>query len=110
LNILTTYKQRDDKQYYFLHEESIDLKDTWMGSDATVGEIYRASLKEHGRCTGRVYVDYLHGDSKFGPYHVGWVFEKRQKYEDSSDTYILEVWVSLVDKDETHRVIEYHAI
>jgi len=97
-----------------MYDDEIELADTWMGEDATIGEIYRAMQKEYGRCTGKVYIDRREDSDPEGTYPrtiaIGWVFEKREKYEDCNKTFIHETWVSLVDKDETTRVIEYHAI
>ena len=53
----------------------------------TIGNLFRAMQAEFGRCTGKVYI----GDGD----HIGWVFESRDKYTDSSDTYIREVWVAI---------------
>jgi hypothetical protein len=63
----------------------------------TPGELYRSCLKEYGRCTGKVYVD-LPGKPATP---VGWVFEGRQKYEDTGESYLREVWVSIHDKPDT---------
>ena len=69
----------------------------------TPGEVYRYGLKEYGRCTGKVYV----GDGV----HVGWVFEGRQRYEDTGEPYVRQVWVTVHDAPETvTRERHYHAI
>ena len=57
----------------------------------TPGELFRASRKEYGRCTSRIYIDTSEGMKS-----VGWVFLKRQAYEDSpKETYLQETWVTL---------------
>lgn len=56
-------------------------------------EVYRYGLKEYGRCGGRMYVD-ENGRSK----HIGWVFEKIAKYEDTGKPYKLETWIALHEK------------
>ncbi len=107
MKIHTEYVQElDSGERYHNYEESIDLADTYMGEDATIGEIYRASQKEHGRCTGKVYID----TQSRGTISVGWVFVKRQKFDDSSETFLMETWVTLVDKDETVREVIHHDI
>jgi hypothetical protein len=70
-----------------------------------VGELYRTLRAEYGRCIGKVYVD-----TDDGPKAVGWVFQSRDRYEDSNETYLREVWITLYDRYD--RVIEadYHAI
>jgi len=61
-----------------------------------IGKLFRNLQQEYGRCSGKVYVD-----TKEGTKPVGWVFEKRMKYDDARgndpdrDFYIREVWVSL---------------
>lgn len=56
------------------------------------GELYRAMRAEYGRCMGKVYVDRPEGGE---PQHVGWVFIKRDKYEDTGKPYLREVWVTV---------------
>ena len=66
------------------------LADTWLGEDATMGEIYRASVKEYGRCTSKVYVD-----TDDGTQPVGWHFVKRVKYDDADEYYLQGAWVTV---------------
>ena len=53
----------------------------------TVGEAFTAMQSEYGRCVSKVYV----GDGL----HIGWVFEKLQKYTDCDETYLMQTWVTL---------------
>lgn len=70
------------------------------------GELYRALQREYGRCTGKVYVDTADGTKR-----VGWVFLKRAEYEDSSETFLQETWVTLHDAPDTvTRERHYHAL
>src|SRR6266446_5663501 len=50
-----------------------------------VGALYTSLVKEHGRCTGRMYVDEAVASAAGGggtrQRHVGWVFLRRKKYE-----------------------------
>jgi hypothetical protein len=61
------------------------------------GRLFRDAQKEHGRCTSKVYVD--GPDGRAVP--IGWVFEKRQQYEDTgcygrpAEYFTLETWVEL---------------
>lgn len=55
------------------------------------GELFRCLRGEYGLCTGRMYVDAKTG----GAVQIGWVFQKRVRYEDSHETYIREVWVEV---------------
>jgi len=48
---------------------------------------FKRLVRVYGRCTGKVYRD---PDGK----HVGYVFIKRQKYEDCNETYLHETWVT----------------
>lgn len=100
--------------YRFSEDIITDLADTYMGEDASIGEIFRASQKEHGRCTGKVYIDTRTDKDPPGKYprtiHVGWVFEKLDRYEDTGEPYKHETWITLLDKDETIRVRKHHEI
>lgn len=65
-----------------------DVYETWTGE---TGELYRDCVREYGRCIGRIGVDTAEGTT----YPVGWVFLKRMQYEDSDQTYLREVWVTV---------------
>ena len=70
------------------------------------GELYRTMQREYGRCISKIYVG-----RPGGPIAVGWVFVKRNKYEDSDETYLREVWVTVHDAPDTiKRERHYHKI
>ena len=66
---------------------------------STTGEVYRFGVKEYGRCTGKVWVDC----SSHARHHVGWVFQGRDTYEDSDETYLREVWIGLYETIDGER-------
>jgi hypothetical protein len=78
---------------YRIHDQVTPIKETYFDEDASPGEIYRECLKEHGRCTSKVYID-----TKDGPKAIGWVFQKREKYEDVNETFLKETWVTLLSE------------
>ena len=57
------------------------------------GKLYRSCVREYGRCSGRLYV----GSGT----PIGWVFVKRQKYEDTGEAYIQETWITLHETSKT---------
>jgi hypothetical protein len=65
--------------------------DVYETGFADPGDLYREFQKEYGRCTGKVHVDAPDGKIL----DVGWVFQKRKKYTDVNETYLLETWVTL---------------
>ena len=69
------------------------------------GVLYRALLKEYGRCIGSVHVDRPGGKVS----NIGWVFLKRKKYDDCDETFLAETWVTLHKKQPT-RTVEYHYV
>lgn len=71
----------------------------------TTGELYRGLIKEYGRCAGKVYIDLKTGGRKC----VGWVFVKRQKYEDANETYLMETWVSMHEKKPVTTTEHFYA-
>lgn len=74
------------------------------------GELFRAFQKEYGRCVSKIYIDNPSGDP-FNPIIVGWVFEKRQRYDDSKNTFLLETWITLHEKKPTvTRQFHYHEL
>jgi hypothetical protein len=82
---------------YYVNETRVDVnRHCQLGNSgifrtpfAKVGDLYRDMQKEHGRCTGKMYVD--RGGK---PVWVGWVFQKRDKYTDSKKSFLLETWVN----------------
>ena len=79
----------EDKGYVF-SEWNEDLKDTWMGEDASIGDIFRACREEYGRCQSKIYVD-----TDKGPKAIGWYFVKRDQYQGDDDTYLRGAWVTV---------------
>lgn len=75
----------------------------WQNTDMTEkAEIFSAMQKEYGRC-----VSVMYRETKDGDIQVGWVFEKKMKYEDArtnkpEDFYIRQVWVELRRQDLTY--------
>lgn len=65
-----------------------------------VGTLFRSARKEHGRCTGKIYID-----TPDGARAIGWVFRKRSKYEDCNKTFLCETWVEVHTQEPT---TEYH--
>lgn len=62
----------------------------------TEGELFREMRDEYGRCVSKVYIG-----SDENVRAVGWVFQKRVKYEDSNESYLQETWVTVHDKPPT---------
>lgn len=67
-----------------------------------IGELFRELQREYGRCVGKCYVDKKDGSSQA----IGWVFQKRQKYDDCNETFLSEVWVTLYKSYDKHTVID----
>jgi glucan-binding YG repeat protein len=61
----------------------------------TTGELFKHLRREHGRCTGKMYIDTKQGETK----QTGWVFEKREHYwgaqRGQEKGYIKQTWVSV---------------
>ena len=114
MKIETSYINRTEG--YRFGDEVIDVDDTIFDpeSPTLIGDIFRYSQKEYGRCTGKVHIDTRAPGDPEGVYsrsrHVGWVFESRQAYEDTGEPYLREVWVILLARDETIREREHHYI
>ena len=76
--------------------------DVYETGYSTVGELFRAVRREYGRCISRVYVDRAN-DAK----PIGWVFERRAKYDDCNQTYLQHTWVTIHDALPT-KTVKYH--
>jgi hypothetical protein len=97
-------------------EDTIFGESPWMDAySATWEQAYRSARSEFGRCTGKIYRDVrVQGDYP-PPFparpaqrretrevrHVGWVFQGRDKYGDTGETYLREVWVEVREKPDT---------
>lgn len=88
---------------YRFADETYSIEGTVFEDMKTVGEVFGWLVREYGRCIGKVYFDSETGPPK----HVGWVFQKRDRYEDTREPYLLETWVTLLAKDETVMTREY---
>jgi hypothetical protein len=65
-----------------------DIYETFTDSK---GKLFKALQNEYGRCISKIFVDDLDGKTK----QVGWVFEKKQKYDDVNEFFILETWITI---------------
>jgi hypothetical protein len=65
-----------------------DIYETFTDSK---GKLFKALQNEYGRCISKIFVDESDGKQK----QVGWVFEKKQKYDDINEFFILETWITI---------------
>ncbi len=81
-----------------------DYSDTqdWDAANTTA-DVYKAALKEFGRCVSKIYRDNEDKTAR----HIGWVFEKRVKFSDCNEYYIQEVWLVPLISKETKTFREY---
>lgn len=70
-----------------------------LDENPTPGEVFRRLRAEYGRCTGAVYVDGPDGKAR----RVGWVFVSKQRYDDSPEFYLREVWACIVEVQHSER-------
>ena len=80
-----------------------DVQEWDNGLCETPSEVYHAALKEYGRCMSKMYIDNKDGKAR----HVGWVFEKKCRYEDTNEPYIQETWITPLLSYETKHICEY---
>lgn len=72
------------------------LSSTYMGEDATKGEIFLALQKEYGRCTSKIYFEYTSRADR----ECGWYFVKRDRLSDTGESYLRGAWVMLLTQPE----------
>lgn len=93
-----------------VQEQYVNRTENFSGGDSglyepftdNVGELFLAMQREHGRCTGKVYIDTPEGSKQ-----IGWVFEKLRPYSDADENFLAETWISLHEKEPT-KTIEHH--
>lgn len=92
----------------YIQERYVDKTDGYMFGESdiyepytdNVEELFRSLQRDFGRCSGKVYI----GEAQ----QIGWVFEKRMKYEDCNEYYLQEVWVTLHDDLPSHTTKYYY--
>lgn len=70
------------------------------------GDLFQSLMSEYGRCKGKIYHDNVLDDNG-NNLPIGYIFQKRQKYNDSNETFLMETWVTFHVKPPT-KTIEYH--
>jgi len=97
----------------YVQETQVNVTEGYTFGDSEVYEtftdsvqrLFRACQREHGRCTGRVYIDGADGKARA----IGWVFVKRERYQDSGEYFTLETWVTLHQAPpDRHVTYHYH--
>ena len=82
MKIQISHVNRDKGYIYSKYEEKLDKQDR--------GCLFRRLSREFGRCSSKVYV----GEGT----PVGWCFEKKNRYEDTRETYIMETLVTITEE------------
>jgi len=80
-----------------------DIQDWDNGLCDTPSDVYRAAIKEYGRCISKMYIDDKNNEAQ----HIGWVFEKKCYYEDTKEPYIQRTWIVPLLSIETKVIREY---
>ena len=62
-----------------------------------VRTLFLALQRMYGGCVSKIYIDQEGGE----PAAIGWVFQKRTKYDDCDRHYLQSVWVILHEKKPT---------
>jgi hypothetical protein len=87
----------DNEKIYYLGDSGL-----YEPFTSDIKRLFRAMMREHGRCISKIYIE-TDNTSKA----IGWVFEKRMKYEDCNEYYICHTWVTL-HKEQPTKTIENH--
>ena len=88
------------------NDRRIHFGDTGVVESAyeDIGKLFRELQREHGRCTGKVFIDTKAGDRQ----HIGWVFEKKDEYTDTHESFIHETWITVhEDKPTVETTYDY---
>ncbi len=60
------------------------------------GILFKSLQQEHGRCISKMYRDIMCTNEGPAPArHIGWVFEKLKKYDDSPERFLCHTWVEI---------------
>jgi len=66
-----------------------------------IKELLQTLRKEYGECISKIFVD---PDAK----QIGWVFEKKVKYDDCNETFLMQTGVELHEKKPDHTVENHY--
>ena len=90
--IKTTHLDADSQCIYSEYDTPIEKTDI-----NNLTDLYHFGVKEYGKCISKMHVDDKEGNAK----HIGYVFHKKQHYEDSKGSYLMETWLSMEHYFET---------
>jgi hypothetical protein len=106
----------ENKNNIWIEEEGCEIKEDrriifyesgiYESRYDNVGELFKSLQKNWGRCTSKVYRDVESGVLGTITQAIGWVFQKKEKYEDCNKYYLRETWVTLHER-EPQTTIKY---
>ena len=74
-----------------------DPYEPYWHDDTPLSKIFRILQREWGKCVSKVYIDRTDGEV----WHIGYVFQRKMRYEDTGEPYIREVWVTFHESEPT---------
>lgn len=87
-NLIVEVVQINETKNWQIHHN------TFESAYNTPGELFRDCLKEYGKCTSKVFIDKVNVDK---PVHVGWCFERLEKYSDCNEKFKCATWVTVLE-------------
>ena len=105
LTISHVQQDDDGRAFRMGEDESVVLDNASAWQPKNEGDLFRLCRKEYGQCTGRVCWECsvpnpVGGEMQLTDSH-GWVFQRRERYEDAQRipqgaprTFLHETWVS----------------
>ena len=98
-------------EYLWIKEEWIDRTrraysgstEPYETSTGDIGTLFKSLQKRYGRCVSKMYFSKTI-DGQLKTIQSGWVFQRKQKYQDCDKYYISETWIT-VYKSEPKKVV-----
>ena len=98
--ISTTMINRDEKHSFGPDPEELEEIEA-----SSMGELFQKMRALHGRCTGKVHIDTRGPSDPPGVFNktltIGWVFLKKDKYEDTGEPFLCETWITVHEQRPT---------
>lgn len=85
---------------YLIYEDVLCLEDLYLTDD----NLYKSMQAEYGRCISKVYID---TDDPMRPKPIGWVFQRRMKYDFGDKTFLQETWIVPLKSYDPRPRMEY---
>jgi hypothetical protein len=96
-NLWIQESMTNEDEGYRIHDT-----DVYETHHNNIKDLFKSLQKEYGRCMGKIFVDRYDGLLGDTAVQVGWIFEKKVKYDDTDAYFTQATWVAVHTKEPEH--------